>query len=131
MKMTRHGSVAKTWHVFYANERHRLWELYEDLHLTACVSEWLERCESMMQAAALNSFATHILSDRHSIILTAVALSASAWHTPMNTQTHTNCLLWMKDVDVGNTLEIKWNCSHVDVLSCKYLSVCVNVHVWV
>jgi len=34
-----------------------------------------------MQAAALNSFATHILSDRHSIILTAVALSASTWHT--------------------------------------------------
>lgn len=77
-----------------------------------------------MQAAALNSFATHILSDRHSIILTAVALSASAWHTPINTQTHTNCLLWMKDVDVENIVEIKWNCSHVDVLFCKYLSVC-------
>lgn len=82
-----------------------------------------------MQAAALNSFATHILSDRHSIILTAVALSASTLHT--HTQTHTNCLFWIKDVDVGNTVDIKWNSAQVNMLFCKYVSVCVNVHVWV
>lgn len=71
-----------TWHLAC------FWLCCDGLSLTALVSEWLGGCESMMQTAALNSFAAHILPDRHSIILTAVALSPSIRHTPINTHTH-------------------------------------------